>query len=127
MNWYLQVLKNYAKFEGRARREEYWMFNLLNGLIIIALGILASVSFFFSSSVSLVISGLFPLYLLLLLIPHIAVSVRRLHDIGKSGWMILIILIPFVGGIWFFILSIIEGDKGSNEYGADPKEKLLVE
>jgi uncharacterized membrane protein YhaH (DUF805 family) len=61
------------------------------------------------------------LYGLALFIPGLAVAVRRLHDIGKSGWMILVALIPLIGGIWLLILLVKEGDSGSNEYGPDPK------
>lgn len=69
-------------------------------------------------------TGLGPLYgvyLLALFIPSIAVAIRRLHDIGKSGWMLLLALIPIIGGIWLLVLMIKEGVRGENQYGPDPK------
>ena len=102
MEWYIKVLKNYANFEGRARRKEYWMFTLINVIIYIAFMIFMSViGVIFELGVIIltllpVISGL---YTLAILVPSLAVSVRRLHDIGKSGWFILISLIPIVGSI----------------------------
>ncbi len=118
MNWYLKVLKQYADFSGRARRKEYWMFVLFNIIFAIAAMILDTV-------LGIGFAGFGPiygLYLLAMLIPSIAVGVRRLHDIGKSGWMMLVIFIPFVGGIWLLILFILEGQAGTNEYGPNPKE-----
>jgi len=119
MNYYLSVLKNYAKFDGRARRAEYWYFVLFNIIFAItailldnALGLANELTGY---------GPIYGLYLLFVLIPGLAVGVRRLHDIGKSGWMILVALIPLIGGIWILILMATEGDKGENEYGPDPK------
>ena len=113
MEWYLKVLKQYADFEGRARRKEYWMFVLFNLLISIGLNIIGY-------ALDTNILGL--LYSIAVLIPGIAVSVRRLHDVGKSGWMLFIVLIPLIGAIWLIVLEATEGDPGDNEYGANPKE-----
>ncbi len=124
MNWYLKVLRQYADFSGRARRKEFWMFYLLNMLIIIALmtlGIFVS-SLIGSETMHYVIIGLFVLYYLAMLIPTLAVLVRRLHDTNNSGWMYFVSLIPLVGGIWLLILLCREGTLGANEYGEDPKE-----
>ena len=123
MNWYLKVLKeNYANFEGRARRKEYWMFTLFNLLAIIILASLMSVFAAMEiEALSMVFGILYMIYALGVLIPGIAVAVRRLHDTGKSGWMILIGLIPLIGGIWLLVLYLTEGDTGDNEYGPDPK------
>lgn len=113
MNYYLDVLKNYVGFEGRARRKEYWMFVLFNYLIITALvffGMLTKITFFSA------------LYYLAVLIPSLAVSVRRLHDIGKGGVWLLIAFIPLIGGIWLLVLQCTEGDRGDNIYGEDPKQ-----
>lgn len=113
INWYLKVVKeNYANFNGRARRSEYWYFALVNVIISIVLAIVDSI-------IGMQLLG--GIYSLALLIPSIAVGVRRLHDIGKSGWMLLVALIPLVGAIWLIILFCKEGDSGPNEYGADPK------
>ena len=114
-NWFLKVVKeNYANFEGRARRSEYWYFTLVSVLISIVLRIIDSVV---GSEIGIV--GL--IYSLAVLVPSIAVGVRRLHDIGKSGWYLLVALIPIAGAIWLLVLLCTEGDHGPNQYGADPK------
>ncbi len=123
MNWYLKVLKeNYANFEGRARRKEYWMFTLFNFLIILLLAGLGGAFLAMEiNALATVFYILYGVYALAVLIPGLAVTVRRLHDTGKSGWMILAGLIPLIGGIWLLILYVTEGDRGDNEYGSDPK------
>ena len=119
MNWYLKVLKNYAVFSGRARRKEYWMFVLFN-LIFIAVAII--LDNILGTAYENVGYGLFyTLYALAVLIPSLAVAVRRLHDTERSGWFILIGLIPIVGGIWLLVLLCLAGTAGENKYGADPK------
>lgn len=120
MEWYLKVVRdNYANFEGRARRQEYWMFVLFNLLFIIAIavvsGILAGI---FESGIFM---GLYIIYVLGVFIPSLAVAVRRLHDTNKSGWYYLVSLIPLIGGIWLIVLLATEGDVGPNNYGPDPK------
>ncbi len=119
MNWYLKVLKQFADFNGRARRKEYWMFFLFNVIFAVVasqLDSLLGINF---------IAGLYgPIYLvyaLVMLVPGLAVAVRRLHDIGKSGWMLLVALIPLVGSIWLLVLLASNGNQGDNAYGADPK------
>ncbi|MGP3689497.1 DUF805 domain-containing protein [Streptomyces sp. IBSNAI002] len=113
MNHYTDVLKKYADFSGRARRQEYWMFSLIQSVIVIALVILDFVL------------GTLPIltlvYTLGTAVPSIAVLVRRLHDIGKSGWWYFITLVPFVGGIWLLVLTATAGQQTPNEYGPDPK------
>ena len=119
MNWYIQVLKKYAVFSGRARRKEYWMFALFNLIFIIVAAILDNI---LGTAIEGVGYGLFYfLYVLAILIPGLAVAVRRLHDTGKSGWMILIVLIPFVGWIWLLVLMILDSNPGENKYGPSPK------
>lgn len=117
MNWYLKVLRQYADFSGRARRTEYWMFVLFNFIFGVVAAILdASIGSW----------GLLSLfYGLAVLIPGLAVVVRRLHDTGKSGWMILISLIPIIGAIWLFVLMVLDSDPGDNQYGPNPKEVTL--
>lgn len=120
MEWYLKVVKeNYINFSGRARRKEYWMFTLINSLIILALaffmGMLADTSMVFLPSIILMI------YVLFIILPGLAVTVRRLHDTGKSGWYYLLSLIPYVGGIILIIMTVQNGDVGRNQYGPDPK------
>jgi uncharacterized membrane protein YhaH (DUF805 family) len=118
MNWYLAVLKNYVGFEGRARRTEYWMFTLVNTLILVALLILGLVS--------RPLLSLYGLYGLAVLLPSFAVSFRRLHDIDKSAWWLLISLIPIVGPIVFLVFACLPGTPGPNRYGADPKAAAAV-
>lgn len=120
MNWYLKVLRQYADFSGRARRKEYWMFTLFNTIFLIVAIIVDNV-------IKLTLPGVLPygiLYFICafaVLIPGLAVSVRRLHDVGKSGWMILISLIPIVGSIWLLVLLVTESDPYENAYGQNPK------
>jgi len=113
MNWYLQaVLKKYADFGGRARREEFWMFVAVNIGIGIAVGVVAVIiHFWFLSTI----------YSLALLIPSLAVSVRRLHDTDRSGWWLLIGLVPLIGLIVLIIFYVQDGSAGDNKYGPSPK------
>ena len=113
MDWYLTVLKKDAVFSGRARRKEYWMFFLFNLIFSLVLGAIDGL-------LGTVFIG--TIYGLAVLIPGIAVSVRRLHDIGRTGWWVLISFIPLIGLIVLIIFAATEGDKGTNEYGSDPKE-----
>lgn len=99
-------------FTGRARRREYWMFVFVNCLISIPVTMLDAVIGF---------GLLTSLYSLFILLPGLAVTVRRLHDLEKSGWYVLVNWIPLIGTIWFFILMCSEGTRGANKYGADPK------
>ena len=123
MNWYLKVLKQYADFKGRARRKEYWMFILFN---IIFGGIAMILDSVFGIAIEGVGYGpLYGVYVLVLFIPGLAVAVRRLHDIGKSGWMILIALIPVIGAIWILVLMLTDSKPGKNQYGENPKEVTL--
>lgn len=119
MNHYLSVLKKYAVFNGRSSRSEYWFFALFNTIILFILSLVdVSTGTYNVISNYGVLSGL---YLLAILIPSIAVGVRRLHDIDKSGWMILVSLIPFIGWIWIFILMVTDSTPGENKYGPNPK------
>ena len=123
MNWYLKVLKQYADFKGRARRKEYWMFILFN---IIFGGIAMILDSVFGIAIEGVGYGpLYGVYALVLFIPGLAVVVRRLHDIGKSGWMLLITLIPLIGAIWLLVLLLTDSNPEENIYGANPKEVTL--
>ena len=105
-------IKQYATFTGRARRTEFWMFALANFLIAILIGL---IGFILNTDI------LSSLYSLLVLVPNIAVGVRRLHDIGKSGWWHLIVLIPIVN-LWLLVLWCQDSQPGGNEYGPNPKE-----
>ncbi len=121
MEWYLAVMRNYAGFEGRARRREYWMFSLFNGLFTLAAIVLDAATG--GSTMPLLDYGPFQiLYGVATFIPSLAVLVRRLHDVGKTGWYLLVVLIPILGAIWLLVLACTEGDAGVNKYGADPKK-----
>ena len=139
MNWYLQVWKNYATFNGRARRKEYWMFVLFS--LIVSLGFIALMG---TSFYEVMVSGnadslsgpsllwyySYNFYSLAVFIPSLAVLVRRLHDVNKSGWFMLISLLPIIGGIWLLVVLCQNGNEGINQYGQDPKgddENLLNE
>ena len=121
MNWYLKVLKNYAVFSGRARRKEYWMYMLFYTIFAIVAIIL---DFIIGTAGNAWFGLFYCLYYLAVLIPSLAVSVRRLHDIGKSGWFLFISLIPIIGSIWLLVLMCTDGTAGENEYGANPKENV---
>ena len=119
MNWYLKCWKQYADFKGRARRKEYWMFFLFNIIIVFLLDMIdASMGMLDDESGFGLLSGI---YMLAVIVPNIAVSVRRLHDIGKSGWNYFIGMIPLVGPIVMIIWFATAGDVGSNDWGDDPK------
>lgn len=113
MQYYLNVWKNYANFEGRARRSEYWYFHLFNTIIVFGLSFLMVL-------VSEDLAIFYYLYVLLAILPGWAVGVRRMHDVGKSGWYLII-------PIYSLILCLTEGDRGANLYGRDPKQVDLEE
>ena len=116
MNWYIEALKNYAVFSGRARRKEYWYFTLFNFIIAFVFGFISA----FLGLDWLMI--LFYVYYLGILIPSLAVTIRRLHDTDHSGWWIFITFIPLVGTIIFFIFLVKNSTPGENQYGPNPKE-----
>ena len=111
--WYVGVLKRYAEFDGRARRREFWMYFLVNLAIAIGLTLVSRML------------GLFGflriIYSLATLVPSLAVGARRLHDTGKSGWWLLLGLIPVLGGIALLVMMAMEGEAGDNPYGPNPK------
>ena len=128
MQWYLKVVRdNYANFAGRARRKEYWMFALFNVIFAIVAMIVDNIlgtTFKFGeglAQMSLPYGWIYMLYILAMLIPALAVLVRRLHDVGNSGWWFFIVLIPLVGAIWLFVLACTDGNPGENIYGPSPK------
>lgn len=112
---YMEVLKKYAVFSGRASRTEYWTFFLFNFLISVVLGIIDGAM----GSDMQVLSNL---YSLVVLIPGLAVAVRRLHDTNHSAWWLLINLIPVAGWIWFIVILATKGDEATNKYGAKPMD-----
>lgn len=120
MNWYFEVLKKYAVFSGRARRKEYWHFVLFNIIIIIVFTFIDVIIGTYNEQANIgLLSGV---YILVVLIPGIAVAVRRLHDTDRSGWWLLIGLIPLIGGIVLLVFMLQDSKPGANQYGANPKE-----
>jgi uncharacterized membrane protein YhaH (DUF805 family) len=107
MNWYLMVLKKYADFNGRSRRKEYWMFVLFN--MITQYGLMAILALISPKLIMVVY-----VYVFAVLIPSLAVAIRRMHDVGKSGWYILI-------PIYNLVLACTDSEPGTNEYGPNPK------
>ncbi|MCC4264199.1 DUF805 domain-containing protein [Oceanimonas baumannii] len=124
MDWYLSVLKKYAVFQGRARRKEYWFFILFNALISLLLTFFDGLIGMYSEGVGLgMLSGV---YTLLVLLPSLAVTVRRLHDIGRSGWWILIAFIPLIGALVLLVFMVFDSKPGDNQFGANPKETAAL-
>jgi uncharacterized membrane protein YhaH (DUF805 family) len=112
MEQYLDGLRNYATFTGRATRKQFWMFVLVSVIISVVLNILQAVLGSWVGVLSLI-------YGLAVLVPSIAISVRRLHDTDRSGWWLLIALVPFVGAIVLIVFYCMEGTAGANQYGMD--------
>lgn len=137
--WYKKVLfQNYSNFRGRARRSEYWYFTLTNVIISTAILLIPMIIMIATQAatggssstvdksspgymISIIFGGIYMLYVLATIIPSIAVSVRRLHDLGKSGWSFLIIFVPAVGSIILLIWLLQDSQPGSNAYGPNPK------
>lgn len=116
MSWFIEVLKKYAVFSGRARRKEYWMFALFVGIIDVILAIIPI------ASKTPALFALLGIFYLAILVPSLAVGVRRMHDTGRSGWWLLIGAVPFIGGIWLLVLTCLDSQPGPNQYGPNPKE-----
>jgi uncharacterized membrane protein YhaH (DUF805 family) len=123
VKWYIEVMKKYAVFSGRARRQEYWMFVLFNVIIALVLGIIEGIA---DSDSGVSRSTLTTLYGLAILIPSLAVSVRRLHDTGRTGWWMLIGVIPVIGTIVLLIFMIQDGRPTDNQYGPNPKREITA-
>lgn len=122
MNWYLEVLKKYAVFTGRARRAEYWWFTLFNLLASIALGLIDG----FTGMIGEAGFGVLgTLYALAVLLPSLGVLVRRLHDTNRSGWWVLIALIPLIGAIVLLVFVVLDSQPETNQYGPNPKDALV--
>ena len=118
MNWYLEAMKKYAVFQGRARRKEYWFFALFNTIGFVVLVIVDAVAGTMAEGSFI---GLFSgLYWLATFLPAIAVMVRRLHDTNRSGWWSLLAFVP-VGGLVILVFAVQDGNPGPNQYGPDPK------
>ncbi len=125
MEWMLMPLKRYADFNGRSRRKEYWMFTLLTFIVYMVLYALMIMGTDFQngglSGLGMLAAGLLGIFGLGVLVPSIAVTVRRFHDQDKSGWFVLLAFIPFLGGLILLVFMCLEGTRGSNRFGDDPK------
>ena len=118
MGWYLEALKKYAVFGGRSRRKEYWYFVLFSLIVSLVLSAIDALLGTFGSTNVGLLGGI---YGLAVLIPSIAVSVRRLHDIDRTGWWVLIGLVPVIGTIVLLVFAASDGTPGENRFGPDPK------
>ncbi len=132
---YKSMFKKYAKFNGRSRRSEYWFATLANFLVIMIAymlmipaivesantGYMSDGMAVFMALVALAIFG----YSIAVMIPGLAMGVRRLHDVGKSGWFMLLGLIPYIGGIILFVFMVQDSQPGANQYGTNPKEGII--
>ena len=122
MNWYLEVLKKYAVFSGRARRKEYWMFTLFSFIISCALVFVEGLAG--SPGVVTFLCNL------AMLIPGMAVKVRRLHDTNRSGWWVLsfflVVLVPFIGDIVLLVFMVQDSQPNENQYGSNPKAATAI-
>jgi uncharacterized membrane protein YhaH (DUF805 family) len=116
MHWYTDVIKKYAVFSGRAARPEYWWFVLINLIIAIAINLVAGI--IFGRSSGQVVSDL---YSLAVLLPSLGVGIRRLHDTNRTGWWLLIGIIPIIGWIALLVFLAMAGDPGPNNYGPNPQ------
>ncbi len=115
MDWYVQVLRKYAVFEGRARRKEYWFFILFNFIISIVISVVEA---------GIGTGGILGLiYVLGVLLPSVGVGIRRLHDTDRSGWWLLVGLIPVIGFIVLIVLFVLDSTPGENRFGPNPKEE----
>jgi len=121
IEWYVSVLRRYVDFSGRAGRSEYWWFALANAIVLIALTILGRVGE--SMGLGGILMVPYFLYLLAVLLPSLGVSVRRLHDTGRSGWWFLLAFVPVIGGLVLLVFFILDSTPGDNQYGPHPAGK----
>jgi uncharacterized membrane protein YhaH (DUF805 family) len=121
MNWYLEVWRKGLDIHGRASRTEYWMFTLFNFIFVCCAAIMDNVV---GTTFGYLPYGfIYLVYMVAVLIPSFTVTIRRLHDVGKSGWMLLLLLIPFIGAVWIFVLTILDSEPGNNRFGPNSKEE----
>ncbi len=123
--WYARCFRRFADFGGRSRRKEYWWFALINMLATLVLTVVGVVLADYPGDP--VTSVPFYLYVAVVLVPSLAVSVRRLHDTGRSGLWVLLQAIPYVGPVVVFVFLVMDGDAGPNQYGPDPKAPAPVD
>ena len=130
IEWGLMPLRRYADFSGRSRRKEYWLFVLLTLIVTIGVTLIGGILFGSGDNqeagglLALPLMGLLGLIWLALIVPSIAVQVRRFHDQDKSGWLVLLNLIPYLGALVVLVFMCLEGTRGPNRFGPDPKAAL---
>jgi uncharacterized membrane protein YhaH (DUF805 family) len=120
MAWYLLAWQRATEFSGRSRRKEYWYFQLFNAIVMIFLGLFA-VAFSDQGKPAMIPFGFMFTYGFVVFVPSIAVTIRRLHDIGKSGWWYCIAFVPFIGGLILLVLTLLDSEPDRNQYGPNPK------
>src|SRR5690348_5399961 len=125
MKYYLLALRRYADFRSRSNRPEYWYFALFN-LLFAAIALVAD-NLLHITYAHVQYGYLYTAYALTILVPQLSVTVRRLHDTNRSGWFLLLAIIPIVGPIWLLVLLATKGTDGENTYGADPNDKQAGE
>jgi uncharacterized membrane protein YhaH (DUF805 family) len=118
MTWFLAAVRKYAVSRGRARRREYWMFVLVSLVLCFVLALLAAMAGVDSDQGATLV---WLAYMAVLLLPGLAVSVRRLHDTGRSGWWVLVGIVPLLGALVLFVFHVQDGEPGENRYGRSPK------
>ncbi|WP_348262945.1 DUF805 domain-containing protein [Telmatobacter sp. DSM 110680] len=127
MSWFLLAWQRAADFSGRSRRKEYWYFQLFNAIVMIFIGLFA-IAFSDQGKPAMIPFGVMFAYGLILVVPSLSVTIRRLHDIGKSGWWYFIAFIPLIGGIILFVFTLFDSEPYANQWGLDPKasERAIV-
>ncbi|MDQ0233150.1 DUF805 domain-containing protein [Metabacillus malikii] len=116
MKWYIKGLKNYTNFMGRASLEEYWMYILFYFLFLMG-AFFIDLPFYLKGNDPIMTT----IYILAFFLPTLAIQVRRLHDIGKSGWWVLIAPVPLIGPITLLVFHCLDSQPGENKYGPHPK------
>ncbi|UPW20760.1 DUF805 domain-containing protein [Agarivorans sp. TSD2052] len=119
MNWYFGVLKQYMVFSGRARRKEYWMFVLINSVFGVVFSWIDTVSGTVNPQLGLGLLG--GIYALAVLLPSMGVAIRRLHDTGRSGWWLFILLLPIIGVLTLLFFFCSDSQSEANQFGPNPK------
>ena len=120
MSWFILAWQRATDFSGRSRRKEYWYFTLFNAIVIVFIALFAA-AFSDQGKPAMLPFGFMMAYCLALFVPSLSVTIRRLHDIGKSGWWYFIAFVPFIGGIILFVFTLFDSQPYPNEWGLDPK------